>query len=515
MRGIERDRQEEAAVMALTAVLAALFGVLYTLVPLMADDTWYLQDSTGPYGSWERFQTTVATCFDHWQWDTGRLSNMMSAPFLSLLPKWVYATLTAFAIWIIYQLGHLLSKTGAMSISNAVWIAAVTLLFPWFDYMLTVVYSVNYVWELALGLGLFWLLRQAEEGRPFSRWQLPLLFLIGVAAGWWHEGFSVPALCGLTAYYLIERRRPSRAEWALLLGLLAGALVIFCMPAFWAMKEARESNLVKSVLWETLFNVVAFDCIYYLYIFLLALALCVRRWRQRILADRQGAAFLGLVLAFGTVATLIYMKYYNGPRTGAFPQMVCLIGVLYLFRYLHPSSVARIWQYGAMALACILSAVNLIAAIPAQIQLTKEYEEVFGQWERIGAEEGQTVFYDQTPVRIGIDLLKPTYQTLNNPYGLKGLNLVPSVLKDFKPGREGAQDCGDGLWLYRNRLVLEGSVPDGERIEVMLQTPDGEELSRTRTYSFTTPEGVVCTYIQPHAQTLNENLRILSAEICR
>lgn len=174
-------------------------------------------------------------------------------------------------------------------------------------------------------------------------------------------------VCGMAACIIAERRLPSKRQTALLLGLIAGITVILCMPAFHTMTGNRESNLLKSVWIESLINIVAFDCMFYAYLAAFIVCMMIRKTRRRLTADTRRFGFLIFALVFGAVLTVIYLKYYNGPRTGLFAQLVCMLGILRLFPD-REHNAGRQHTVSAMtfSLVIVLCVVNLIAAIRVQ-----------------------------------------------------------------------------------------------------------------------------------------------------
>lgn len=490
-------------------MLSLLTGWMFLITPVCADDLWYLADSTGCSGSWEYFVSTVRTCLDHWTFDTGRLSNMAVAPFLSLLPRWVFALTSAVAVLLVLVAGEKLSHAPWISGRAAMWILAVSFLFPWFEFLFTIIYASNYVWASAFLL--VWLCLFVTDRRRIST---PLLLLLSVITGWWHEGMSVPLLCASVIYLLVMRCLPSRRQGVMLAGLCIGIVVIMLMPAFGAMSQAREANLVKSVWIETLINIVAFNIAFYLYAVALLIAMSFKRIRLRLTADRHNLALCVGIFAFGIVSTAIYLRYFNGARTGAFSQLLCTIGLIRLWgMFLRPSSQSIIGGRCLFAVALTVSAVSLISAITVQTRLTREYEEVTSLVKAAEARNQNHVFYDPTPISVGIDAMKPTYMLLNTAYGLRGMDIIPSELETFEYASSETVVCRDSrLVIYHNRLVCRVPIPD-RRVDITIYRPDSTSVtSRLRHRPFVTSRGDSCIAIIPHIQQFGTRMTIADAE---
>lgn len=493
-----------------TLVLSLLFGGMFMLMPVCADDLWYLADSVGVPGSLEYFTSTAATCLEHWTYDTGRLANMATAPFLALFPRWVYALVSALAVFVIIMAGVPLSGSPWLSGRSALWVLTVSFVVPWFEFLFTVVYASNYIWCAALGLAFLYLF--VNDGSRVSSF---LLAAFSVIVGWWHEGMSVPLFCACASWLVAMRERPSRRRLLMLGGLLAGIVVIMLMPAFRSMTGERVSHLVKSVWVETLINVVVYNCMFYLYVLLLVVALCLRRVRMRLMADRPALAFLLAAAAFGVVSTCVYVLYFNGARTGLFAQLVCSIALLRLLPFMLTGSRGGVVAGKVLWwLAALLSLVSAGDALAVQRRLTREYEDVAALAAKSRSEGRREVYFDATPITLGIDFLKPSYMLLNTEYGLGGIILIPSELKGFRPDAPGVRPCsGEGLYIYRNSLVSVRPMP-AERVDVNLTTADGRVVrSRLRHRPFLSVSGDSCAAILPHAQQVDASLRIVDAAL--
>lgn len=302
---------------AVNAVLAILFGVIYQLYPVSVDDLWYLCETVAPAGTLEALKQTWNYAVECTNSDTGRLGNLVVVPFLSYFPRWVYSTVSALCIWLILSLGARLAKQDRPSGCAAVWMAVVVFILPWYEYMFTMLYTVNYVWAAVVGL-MFLTLFLRGNGDKLTVIRAIGLLMIGFLMGWWHEGFSVPMVCGLVVWAMIVRTHVITGQRVTMaIGLLIGFICRISMPAFWRMPAVRESHVIKSVWLETVINVVAFDCMFYLLAIALILVMMLPGLRRRWSAmKRDDRAFVMFALTFGVVSTVIYLRYFNGARTG-------------------------------------------------------------------------------------------------------------------------------------------------------------------------------------------------------
>lgn len=484
---------------------------MFNITPLCADDLWYQTNVTGAPGTWERLVSSVKICAHHWTFDTGRLANMATAPFLNYLPRWAFAIFSAGAVFLVFILGISLAKVPWISGRSALWMFAVCFVFPWFDFLFTVVYAANYVWGISLGLlYLYFFLDRNRRRCP-----LVLLFLFSVLTGWWHEGLSVPLLCFIAAYISFRRSKPTSRQIVMGVGLLSGIIIIMLMPAFRASVEGRcQFNWIKSVWYETLINVVVFNIIFYFYLFTFVSGLCLRRVRDRMCSNPENLAFQTGALVFGSVSTAIYLIYYNGPRTGGFCQLICFIAMLRLLPEFFPSIGRNAAKGQIIFLATTaLCVVNMVASIRVQAKLSREYNDATVLMQSAQCKKTGQLFYDVTPISFGIDAMKPTYLLLNSWYGSLRINIIPKALEKFEFNLSGVRHCRDKrLFIYRNYLIFNAEMPK-ERPDVMLYTSDGESLrSRLRYRPFVTSKGDSAILIQPHAQQVRKSLTISDAE---
>ena len=485
-----------------TALISFLFGCMFLLYPFCADDIWYVAYSKGTPGSSEYFISTVRNCLDHWQWDTGRLSNMASAPFLALLPRWGFALVASLATWVIFLTGRSIACAPGISFRAALWILGVSFIVPWFDFLFTIVFASNYIFAAALGLTCLWLYYRDYSHKDSPKlMDLAGLFLLGSLTGWWHEGLSVPMACGIAASLIVERRLPSRRQTAIILGLVTGIVIIMCMPAFRAMTAIRESNLLKSVWIESLVNIVAFDCMFYAYAVIFSVCMLIRKTRIRLLSDSRRFGFLIFALTFGVIATIVYLRYYNGPRTGLFAQLICMLGILRLLTARSEVATPVSRSVPVAFTLCVLVCVgNLIAAICIQSRLTREYNQVHSRYIEAKRAGRNHIFYNRTPIRIGIDLMKPSYLALNTKYSLGQIEVIPAELEGLTVSDPRMHRCRDPrLLIYRDHIICTKPMPE-RRVDIILYSGDRSTRSRLRHMNFTDANNDSCALIVPHLQ---------------
>ncbi len=222
------------------------------------------------------------------------------------------------------------------------------------------------------------------------------------------------------------------------------------------------------------------------------------------------------ILTFSLISTVIYIKYYNGPRTGMFSQLFCGLGVIMILRSLNYRINIRT-KYFVFLIISLFALISLGYSIKIQIKLTKEIEDVKSLAAIEESRSGRKiVFYDPTPITFGIDLLKPSYQILNTKYGLQGVELFPTALKDFRLKSDGLKICSDTtLRLYKNKVIYIGAAPQ-DRIDILLTDKNGNRIySRTRFREMMTADGYTVSYVIPHIQAMGSKMIIDDAELVK
>lgn len=493
-------------------ILSILCGMMYNATTKCCEDLWYTSQSVGIQGTWEYFTSTLNNCIDHWNWDTGRLCNTASAPFLGLFPIWVYAAIITFIIAFIYIIGIKIAEIKYVSVNSALWMFLISFIIPWHDFMFTIVYSINYIWGSALALLIFYLFIKSDQDGKSKIAKCLGLGLLAYITGWWHEGMSFPLLAALIVYQISIRKRPTPYRISLYIGLLLGLATIAAMPAFWLMTDERHSNIIKTVLWETLVHLFVYNCLFYLYAILLIIVCSVTKLRKRIFTDSKTLAYHVSILTFGLISCIVYIKYYNGPRTGMFSQIFCGLGIIGIIKSLGLFN-SKIAGYISLTAIFLLASVSLAKSIQIQNKLSKEIDAVNEMAAESERRTGRKIaYYDPTPISFGIDLLKPSYQILNTKYGLQGIELFPTALKNFSLKSKEIKHCSDSsLILYNNRVIYLG-VPPEKRIDIRLIDSEGNEvISRTRFRELVTIDGDTVSYVIPHTQAMGSTMKITDA----
>lgn len=213
-------------------VVFIVFSVLNWLTPMVRDEYVYqffiikgCGDITHPI---QTFWEVILAQIDHFLYHNGRIWVMIIyQSILCLAGKWLFNVLNPF-FFCIYLFLIIKYALGRLSLSSMV--VTVSLVFVFMaifqEFFLWMAGSVNYLWSSVLVLWFLLVLRRHKD-KSISRSSWPLL-LLGVMAGWTHEGITIPLSVGLLAAVFIFRSADHRSEslW-MKVSFFAGAFV--CM----------------------------------------------------------------------------------------------------------------------------------------------------------------------------------------------------------------------------------------------------------------------------------------------
>lgn len=276
-------------------IIVSAIGLAIFLIcmPKYGDDLWFaagLRDWMGGGGS-EQFDSG-GNIFNNFPWqqikhnmkwhflyDNARLCNALVI-CMPLLPKWMGSTIV-FSLFC-FGVNTSFRYCGIRPTVSVISVIAIFLLsfcLPWGDKIGSLVFQFNY----PLSTGLFMLLLSfvwKKHNRPRTWiWMIP----IGILAGIWHEGFSVPMFCGLFTLSLIDKRWRTPALYCLLSSMALGILWLTITTS--ATFSATPNPLSKGILHNCLLFPIMHE-INYLTIPLFIILLCTKRGRREAKSDR-------------------------------------------------------------------------------------------------------------------------------------------------------------------------------------------------------------------------------------
>lgn len=405
----DRPRLTVAVMLTCAVVMYAIF---LCVMPLYADDLWFSSDLRHNPG-WEG---VTATWYDHYLTDNARLGNILLVPLL-LLPKFVGSSVAALCWgWALWKGGETAGLRSDRWPGWAVWLALTCFLLPWYDSIGSLCYQMNYLVPTALTL----LAARMAARRPDRR---PLLcFAAGLTAGMWHEGFSIPLVCGLAAAIVCFRPMRDKRVAALTLGVATGIVWLLACPGF-----TNRMQMVTQPATDYFFTLIGMKTILHPALLLLVLAIAILSLRRE--AVRQLKTPLDIILLVSAAASyVIHLASLLAPRSGwwcEFASMILLIRVCSHIRL--PRSCPALGR-GIALLLGLLTLWRLANIDMAAIHISRDFRQAMSQYEENPA---KSIFMDfptehDAPA---INLLAPDYTLFLSP-----------VYRDFHNGYLGATD---------------------------------------------------------------------------
>lgn len=489
------------------AVITLLYIVIFALTPMSFDDYTYSLGTVSVDSTLDKVALMWQICKNHWSYDTGRLCNLLSPVFLGVFPKLVFSIISGIFIWISIRLMCLLAEVKCGSTGSWIIVLLVTFALPWFDYMFSVIFAINYVWPSALTLLIvYWLLNWNLVKTKLTTKRFMAMCGVALLTGWMHEGFSVPAIAGLSAVLALKKRLPERREMILLMFYIAGALLIVVSPALWVRTSTAESLFIRMSLFERIIHGIGFNILFFIFGIFLVISCFRHNFRDRLKENLKLRELILFVAISSTVATLIYYIFYTGPRMSWYATQFCSVGLVALIRS-ECRPFKRLVGCVVNYLIAILVATNLIAAVVEQNELYCENKDIVGLF--LNSPNGE-VYYDNIPVHISLSLLKPSMRNFNEYLPMKlfseywrkdenlMLSLLPLGLKNFAPNKASVCHSDSTLYLKDGLLLSRDPLPAGYS-KILISTLEyGWVESRLRTRSFTANDGSVWILIVPH-----------------
>jgi len=495
--------------LSVTAIVVILFGVLFCIAPPYSDDIWYL---LGTYGVDESIDATLIamrTCVDHWFWDTGRLANLISPPFLALFPRWVFAVLNAVALAMMIGLSR--SLAGALRGSLGAWfiLGAVTLCLPWLDQMISIIYALNYVWTSALMLATLMFFVRFSSGRgPNSRLGLAGAVVVALLAGWMHEGFSIPFIAGMCAYAVVDRRAlRSRPAISVAVSLMIGTVLIFCAPATWFRGLSELSAFSKFGGLSIFKYLLKFDYLYFAMMGLVAAFMCVRKLRPLLFSRGERQAMVAFAVAGATLANIVMLKCHTGDRNFWCIDLMSMIGMVSLAGLL-PIKGCRLRAVSRLASVIIALATmaSMVAAIVEQRAINRAHDEVM---KRYFASSDGNVFFRYEGVKVGYSWGKTTTWLLDTwmndlfteYYTGRPFHIVPASLEHFDASKERSVGSDSTCFIYDGNMVCDPviAIEADDLFYVYVRLRDGSRRKfRVEARPFTAANGHRYVWLKPH-----------------
>lgn len=496
---------------AVALVLSVLAGILiYVGVPV-ADDLWFSVRMADGAGFSERLEAAFRLMDERRMTDMLRLGNQPLPLLLMVLPRWVSAVLAAVLCLFAIEGGRRVAGVARHSVVSYLWIAGFFLLLPWYDYILSVSYMMNYLFPTAIVVWTVWWFVRINEGMRSGRVSIGVLAL-SMLAGWSHEGFSAPLICGMAVMigvrYLVSRR-VSGIGVCMMLTAMMGCGVIFLSPVLGARASEGGLKIASMPIWEMAMQLGPSVAILLLAVIGSVPALIRRAERPRLL----------MLLTMAVAAEVVAMVFYNGPRTTWAAVLYSLLLLATLpeeyGRKTDPRRSAKQAAIAAIA-CCAIVAVNLQAAIRGQHIVSEEIRTVERMYDT--SADGE-IYLDVTRPGFDASLMKTTVRTLNERVPLrfieqyyskegeqKPLTLLPEALRGFSPSE--SVKVADGCYLYHGYAVAVVD-PESRGLSLTLTMADGASTpTRYHSVRFHGADGKEYLWLRTHVQTLDPDAEV-------
>lgn len=466
--------------------IAVVFFLYSYFTPLAFDDLMfkfrYLDHSRGSHSfSWSAISAYAEEIRN---FDNGRLSNILCAPVVLMLPHWLFSLVTGLCFALLYWLMLYVADIPrrAWSVGAVfVWAASLILL-PFRNHIILCDYLLNYLYSSIFILWFVIILSKTAH-KNISPIRFIGALLIAVIAAWFHEGFSAP-VCIAFACYTVRRNFRLPWQWWLLC-IVFGLVALQTSFAPGVMARANREFLGHS-----LFEI-AKIIIFVLPAVLLMIGVFVAALfnsRIRAITKKILDNPLLFILAVASIAaSTIILVLDSDPRSGWPAELFAMI-VLIAFIPRSNWALTRSIRICAATLY-LLMIIFFANVIRWQHKFMIQNNEILSLLEK---SENGTIFYDiinPRSTRFSTLFLITReqwvesfhYNCLSQDVTLKKeYAVVPAALKNFKPEFAEPIAGSAGLWNYKGFLVGK----DGD-----YGPKDEDWYSDCGSYDFTTADG--------------------------
>lgn len=373
----------------LPAGLIVFIGVVYFLLSF---DIVFLGDDLGFYHSFEAqndcWYALPRSMYRHWQWNNGRMADMLTPVGLNLLPMWANGLLnglmTAGMFFFTVRLASGRRGLSAPWKVGLIFVMVFTL--RWDALWMEFITQYNYVFSTAIALAMLAALLggNRDEGGAWRVLSIPVCFVAGAM----HEALGFPIAVGLLVYYFLcggRRVNWSKARLAMGAAMVAGGIFPLTSPPAWG---RIGSMLQPEPWWEMMVFSAGWLCV-------LVLAVAFRfifspgEMRRKLRSPWVIFASASLV----SCAFMLTSQY--GGRTGWFCQIFALIALWQLLGARPDTRRSNsVWTAIFSWTAAVFVVAHLTAVVIWQHRLAKETRSVIALYEK---SPDQPVFFDYTP----------------------------------------------------------------------------------------------------------------------
>lgn len=314
----------------LPAALIVFIGAIYCFlafnIPLLGDDlgffSRYAEENDCRYAL-PRFM------YRQWLWNNGRFADMLSPLWLNILPLWLTAVITGFAISAFYYFTIRLAEPRHKlnSAYKILIIFIISFTFRWDAIWMEFMTIFGYVYSSAFALAALWLLlsrrRSCSQLQPLSALRSSLLAWVSIPfcfiAPAMHEALGFPLAAGLIIYFLTSK---SWKELEIARKLMAMAIILGGLfPLTSAPSWSRVGGMLQpEPIWEMLLTSTGWLCI-----LLIVVTVISFRNLHRLLSLIRTPWIVFTAASLLSCGFMIVSGF--GGRTGWFCQLFALIAL--------------------------------------------------------------------------------------------------------------------------------------------------------------------------------------------
>ncbi len=495
-------------------IVAVITGILFTILiaitPPGADDLLFMIPAKGHEPGLGLWSTMTAQFSWIWATQSGRLGNFLSMPFLYLMPKWIFGVISGGLTTLLILLSCRLAHARRGSIVSWLIYATIVIAFPWYDYLTLVTYAINYLWAATAASGAIICFLHIRAIRGI---RLVGVFILMFVAGWIHEGFGAPLTAGLTLLLIIHFKEIDRKQIAGWICTGVGTFMTVLSPMFWQRSD-RDANFLLKFTYKELCMQIGPALLFVVMMIILIIWLVSRKKiKKKILMEAPFLIFFGAALA----STIVFLKFYTGPRTGAPVILYSMLACGYILASTYRRRmISKSLQWTIGIIIGTFSIFHLAYADISQTYRTKEYLEATKLYE----ESADGIFYyDLTYPEADASLFKTSVRQFHEKVPKEFMRMyfkpdckmviLPTAMKDFTPSAATKSEISAGAMLYNGWIVLSDTVATDSFQRIHILTEDGKYLStRFRIDKFNC-EGVgEFQLVTPHIKVLNPNIRV-------
>lgn len=430
--------------------------------------------------------------------ENGRLAQVLVAPAVLWLPRWLFALLTGITVAAMFRLMTALSnikKELRAGVLDLVWAASLVLM-PWRDNIMLTSFLLNYLYPGTLLLLSLYLITKQQ-----GKLAVVVAVLSGFAAAWGHEACGLSMCAGLVVYIGTNKGRVKKKWWALLIASIAGTALVASAPAMWERVErtVNDKDAIQVII--QIITRLPAVCL------MIAMAL-FSRLKHQTMAEAVRRNPAGVVCFVGAMAgAVIVLCVDAAPRAAWFAEMMALTTLVVMIApLLKNSKLAQIVNFaGNIAAICIL--LLMIRVLGQQYTLYKQHIRIEQEMQQSPTGTAYVDLVDISPMRapslflpMKSTWIEPmTYMALNMDYrpGDKVYTCVPASLRGFSPDK--AQKVGTNIYRFENQYVTTDTTANefyrvADRVTVDFPY---NHATHALKILFRTPDGTLYGYLLP------------------